>query len=205
MTVTKDNRAADRADRLKEARALHRAWRDPAAGPTAADRDLYAEDLVRGLRWDVRDGTDGPWRSLMHRDGRYELRRQPGRHYIPVRDEAAVVTSATKGRDADGNEVPGDHLLTESMLSWSGWSLAVEPLTQPIGTDNTVQEPAGDVDPTYQFSIRFAVPPGSLPRLRFGHTYQFRARTAVRDAAETASGTATGTGTARTATDRSRR
>ncbi|BCY08687.1 hypothetical protein [Actinoplanes sp. L3-i22] len=181
MTVAKDNRAADLAGRLKTALELHAAWHAQASGRAAVDQELYAEDLMRGLRWDVRDGADGPWRSLMWRQGRYELHRLPGRHDIPVTDEAAVVTATTQGRRLDEqqvpHDVPGDHLITESMLSWSGWSLAVEPLTRPVGANNTVQDPADDIDPLCRFGTSFAVPPGCLPRLRFGHEYQFRART----------------------------
>lgn len=177
ITVARDNRGADLADRLNDVQRLHQAWHEDAdPGLSAADQELYAEDLTRGLRWDVRDGPDGRWRSLMRRDGRYELHRLPGRRF-PVSDEAAVVTSTTKGRDDQKNEVTGDHLVTESVLSWSGWSLAVEPLTRPVGTDNTAGDAPGDVDTTYQFGTAFTVPPGSLPRLRFGHDYQFRART----------------------------
>ncbi|AEV84601.1 hypothetical protein ACWT_3578 [Actinoplanes sp. SE50] len=163
MTVAKDDRAGELVDRLRDRR-------------TEADPVLFAEDLVRGLRWDVRDG-DGPWRSLMCREGFYEFHRLPGKGTVTVYDEAAVVTATTRGKDADHHDVPGDHLITESMMSWSGWSLAVEPLTRPVGTDNRVRDAAGDIDPAYQFGTRFRVPPGSLPRLRFGHSYRFRART----------------------------
>ncbi|MBM7789634.1 hypothetical protein [Tenggerimyces flavus] len=135
---------------------------------------LYAEDIVRGYRWDVRDSADDQWRSLMRREGQYELLRlPPGQQQVPVREEAATVLAATTAHTE-----AKDLYLQESIASWSGWSLAVPRVGNTVGLEGQVSAPEEDIDPDYQFATQFDVPAGTLPRLRFGHSYSFRARAA---------------------------
>jgi hypothetical protein len=172
MSVARRGRAALLLNQLRTMAARDQAVYRPAAGQQAADLELHAEDLVRGYRWDVRDAAATGWHSLMRREGHYELLRLPAANRrVPVRDEATVTTAV-----AAPDPAAADRFLTESMMSWTGWSLAVPPLTTPIGPDGTVGEVPGEVDKDYQFDAEFTVPRGSLPRLRFGHSYRFRAR-----------------------------
>jgi hypothetical protein len=157
---------------LKDKAALNISVYQPPANQEPADLDLYAEDLIRGYRWDVRDTADGAWRTLMDHDGAYELRRLPaGDRLVPVREEAAAVTAVTTA-DTESKDL----YLQESIVSWGGWSLAVPRLNKTVGLEGDTGDAEGEIDEEYQFATQFHVPPATLPRLRFGHGYRFRAR-----------------------------
>ena len=64
----------------------------------------------------------------------------------------------------------GDLYLHESMMRWNGWSLCVEPPGKPT------EDRAADGGAPFGLQSRFAPVSGSLPTLRFGKTYQLRAR-----------------------------
>ncbi|MBI2708530.1 MAG: hypothetical protein HYX34_02385 [Actinobacteria bacterium] len=145
----------------------------PTGTPTGTNPDLFLEDLVRGLRWDVDQG-DG-WLSLMGQRGQYRFLTQGSAGVLDVEEEGVVAVSATNAGGTDGD--PNDLYVSESLMRWSGWSLAnslvgtaIGPDDQPLDVDNT---PPAD---GFQFVTTFSVPPGSLPRLRFGRSYRLRAR-----------------------------
>jgi hypothetical protein len=142
----------------------------------------YADDLVRGYRVDVWDSKSQTWHSLCQRKGTYNFfAANLTREYD---DEGFVqlgVTQPVSGTTS-GSQPPSDLYLQESMFTWNGWSL-VAPLPgntiSPGGTPQAPNNPTvAPSSPPSGFNMvaSFAVPPGTLPRLRFGTTYRIRAR-----------------------------
>jgi hypothetical protein len=145
---------------------------------------LYADDLVRGYRIDVRRNDD-PWRSLCRRQGTILLGEI---HEVPVDDEGHVKV-ASAGMRVNADAWPESVLLHEAAFGWDGWSLSArrpgraildpsdqttprDPKNPDVGRiENEAPPGAGFSMATY---LRAA--PGTLPRLRFGDEYQLRAR-----------------------------
>ena len=165
----------DRADRL-----------EASAGGTSHPV-LFAEDLVRGYRIDVRRferdfhfGDFGstshvPWLSLHKRKGRYTIPRQGGAelNYVTI-DEGFVQPALAQ--DAGPARAVRPLYVSEALLQWQGWSLSSPPPATPLDTaplSPSPRVPAASTRPT----VDFEPVPNSLPRLRFGHFYQLRART----------------------------
>ncbi len=146
---------------------------------------LYAESLLRGLRIDVRELRrvpnaplqPGPWRSLCFRRGQYFL----GPNLPPAfthDDEGWVALGLTKETvvpDPNRPSIIVDVLKTyESLFRWGGWSLSV-----PRPGRESIEEPSapkGDPITPIKLRVAFTPVPRTLPRLRFGRQYQFRAR-----------------------------
>ncbi|MDQ4132888.1 MAG: hypothetical protein M3179_06680 [Actinomycetota bacterium] len=166
---------------------LERHLADPAnVAPPAFD----AEDLVRGHRFDVYtlDSPAATWRSLVGRVGSYQFPRDPGRNFSRP-DEGAVTSGATQAAGTI-EPPPPDLYVHETLARWSGWSLAARRPGRQIlpgpeeGVGGDPGNPLAPPDPgldgvtTPQLSVTFSAPPNSLPKLRFGHRYRFRARAA---------------------------
>lgn len=132
---------------------------------------LYAEDITRGWRVDVRKlsgATPGPWFSLCRRAGSYTVRGRSGT--FDATDEGFVSGVTT---EQDGKEGLQVH---EALFRWSGWSLCVPRPGQPV-PDGTLL--ASALNPTWALTTaEFKVPTKSLLALRFGQTYQMRVRLA---------------------------
>lgn len=147
-----------------------------AAEPPA----LFAEDLIRGYRIDVLDAQAGAWRSLHRRVGTYTFKAHVGGPLtLTITDEGSVQPAATHPVGADGvNPDPDAELyIHESLARWQGWSLAAPRPGKTI-TDAGPGTVSNEAPPGHpQLDVSFQVEPGTLPRLRFGHRYQFRART----------------------------
>ena len=158
------------------------------AAPENADGTgvaLTLEHLIRGYRIDVREiGADeggvrryGAWRSLCMRNGSYRVAGQPA---LSASDEGWIALGLTahgSGEQEADAPAPGvDPVplrLYESMFRWSGWSLCV-PRPGKQATE-TVSTPQPEM-PGFALKVAFAPVPGTLPALRFGKQYQFRAR-----------------------------
>ncbi|SFW92254.1 hypothetical protein [Amycolatopsis australiensis] len=137
-----------------------------AQGATAA-----AEDLVRGLRIDVWDDVSQSWHSLCRRQGTYTVAGTT----LAVADEGVVTTAHTTQRDDPSQTL----YLHESLARWSGYSLVAPRPGKAVADDGTLVAGDGtEPDPAFPLGVKFTAQPGSLPRLRFGRTYRFRARTA---------------------------
>jgi hypothetical protein len=157
-----------------------------------APPEFWAENLVRGYRVDVLrlppdfqahngGSNDRPvWRSLHKRVGKVTI--NPSGTNPLTREESAEgfiqlalvqdpnVTSATAGTSPV--------YVPESFFNWQGWALSAPPPIEPVQT-STVDAGAS---PPPMNGLPSVVPvfepaPYSLPRLRFGHYYQFRLRT----------------------------
>jgi hypothetical protein len=148
---------------------------------------FFAEDVLRGYRVDVAAVPDtikpGKWQTLCAREGSYRLIKTNETVTLPA-DEgyvsgASTTSTATPGVNSD------DHYLHESMFRWTGWSLCTPRpgLTlqaKPVpGTQLQSEEPTQVTDQATQGSgvaATFKAQKGTLPRLRFGQLYRFRAR-----------------------------
>jgi hypothetical protein len=171
------------ADRGKlVADALVRAKINNTALVNGSDVVLYAEDLLRGYRIDVWESAQARWSSLMTRAGTLRIGAAPApgidaiQLNLPLLDEGFVSTNPTE----DSTD-PGVLRLPESMFTWSGWSLATQQPGKVLDNPSS-GAPAGVVDPPDQpqaaLDVTVDAEPvrGSLPVLRFGHSYRLRAR-----------------------------
>lgn len=137
--------------------------------------DLFAEDVTRGYRVDVEDANRPQrWLSLHRRVGSYRV-EPPG---SPPTD-LAIGPDEGFAKGASSTSVPGHEeelYLHEAMFGWEGWSLAAKRPGLAITNDGAEAiEPKNPTDiPLY---TSFTPEPGTLPRMRFGRTYRFRART----------------------------
>lgn len=155
---------------------------------------LYAEDLVRGYRIDVRRfdpdfqfGRRGstsrvPWHSLHKRQGTVVVSRNTAEPLqVSFADEGFIQPAVTQ----DADDAPDDDTggpdrqprtlyVSESVFNWQGWSLSAPPPATPL---DTAQLGGGNEDAdSSRPTVRFEPVPNTLPRLRFGHYYQLRAR-----------------------------
>ena len=148
---------------------------------------LFAEDLVRGYRIDVlrappgQQPTDpqGPWLSLHQRVGNFVIKR-PGQSDLEFRDVdegfvQPVVVQEPPTRLEDGRET-SPRYVHDSYANWQGWSLSA-----PIPADATglsLHAPTSLAPPGLRLGeLVMEAQAKSLPRLRFGHSYQLRVRT----------------------------
>jgi len=155
----------------------------------------YAEDLTRGYRVDVWDSQTRQWHKLCARTGTFAIGGEPilWDGNPTWTDEGWVQFGAVSApEDASSDEAPTAMRIHESVFDWSGWSLSVArpgvPLSELdaegnstpkktfIGPDGEEHEVGHYLHPDLPLDTRFTVPVGSLPRLRFGTTYRFRAR-----------------------------
>jgi hypothetical protein len=139
-----------------------------AENPADTNATLFAEDLTRGHRIDIRDHADGLWRSLHERQASYSV---PGLPDITVRDEG--VTQPAGALDSQATAL----YVHESLARWEGWSLSVQRPGLVVGDDGRTSAPSTPQPGGVPLTSSFNVVPGSLPRLRFGHSYDVRART----------------------------
>jgi hypothetical protein len=166
FVVTRLGRAAHVLDQLDES-SHHE--QDHGHGTPAM---LFAEDVTRGYRVEVHDVDRDAWHSLCRRTGSYVIRRGQGDVPLDIDpDEGYVKGASTTGVPGDDDEL----YLHEAAFGWNGWSLVAKLPGRPVVEDE-VGEP--DVDPPADLPLvtSFEPTPGTLPRLRFGTTYSFRAR-----------------------------
>jgi hypothetical protein len=156
-----------------------------AGGAASTGVVLFTEDVLRGYRVDVQalpGGVPGPWRSLCRRDGRYRF--VGGGDELKFPEDEGYVKGASTTSAADGGD-PDDHYLHESLFRWTGWSLVAprpgRTLRESVDPTSGVQAETPDVVTDEAASgngmaVTFSATKGSLPRLRFGVAYRFRAR-----------------------------
>ncbi len=136
--------------------------------------ELYLDDLVRGYRVDVWDSRSTSWHSLMWRTGEYQL--DGGGTVIPVTDEAFI------GLGASSKPADDELYVSEALFAWDGWSLAAPRPGKTLDSDPAapvplIDRPPNQPGPHFDARIHFDVTPGTLPSLRYGLSYRFRART----------------------------
>jgi hypothetical protein len=176
MLVQRDRGVALGARFARNAKANGQA-QDVIDGGQGPLPELWAEDLIRGFRFDVWDGATEVWRSLCRRTASYSIADAVVVEPHAGEEEGTVRLAATKSPDKQTNQ---DLIwLHEAIVSWAGWSLAVPPPGRAIKPNDKVGTEAqteAEIPPGLSFSSRFRAAPGSLPRLRFGRRYWVRAR-----------------------------
>ncbi|MDQ6860295.1 MAG: hypothetical protein M3032_03955 [Verrucomicrobiota bacterium] len=145
---------------------------------------FFAEDLVRGYRIDVWDSRTNEWHSLHLRHARYQVgdvavdpAQDPEEGWVQL-----GATQAAPGAEASDREL----YLHEAIARWAGWSLSIarpgKHLSRYADADRAIPK---DGDPDYaedqpetpfRIAAEYRVVRGSLPPLRFGVRYRFRAR-----------------------------
>ncbi len=145
---------------------------------------LFAEDLFRGYRVDVAVVPDpiqpGKWQSLCARSGDWQLVTSSEKLEGMPDDEGYISGASTTSSGEDD-----DHYLHESLFRWHGWSLVASRPGRTIkaetNDDDQLQaEVPTDVNEVADngngIAVKFQPVRRSLPRLRFGQLYRFRAR-----------------------------
>jgi hypothetical protein len=140
---------------------------------------FIADELVRGYRIDV--STDGgPWKSLCWR----EVKVTAGGPSETFFDEGYIKNACISTTSAKAEEKKMFNI-HESLFQWDGWSLVAQrpgltiKATPGVGKAQTetltpvVTSAAGH---GMAIDIDIKARAESLPKLRFGHAYQFRAR-----------------------------
>lgn len=152
------------------------------AGLTQGDADdgvLTADELVLGIRVDICAGHDDAgrqvWRSLCDREIDYRV--LDGDTTIPVATGRGRVEEGHVKAFAAVRDQTGALRADEIVVRWDGWSLVVPPPRLAGEPEDPFDGAAGGVAP-YSLNWDFTVPPGSLPRLRFGRSYLMRLRVA---------------------------
>jgi hypothetical protein len=155
--------------------------------------EFFAEDLLRGYRFDIRrfpadysfDGATSPpppWISLHKRNGSFAVHRAGMSDIIlPSLPEEGFLQPSIAQHDTSDPHASGvvsPLYVVESLCHWQGWGLSASPPTDPVElARSTPDTPPADASPLSLVEVNFEAKPSSLPRLRYGHYYQFRART----------------------------
>lgn len=135
------------------------------------EKPLYADQLTRGYRIDVREVDDGRWRSLCRRQGHYRSGTWSWPAADASLDDEGVIEPAVY---ADPNAEQSGLRATPDLFEWDGWSLVVPRPDHSAGNNKPWPARCGPAD--RQLTAQFEVPAGSLQPQRFGRCYQFRAR-----------------------------
>ncbi|MER7735662.1 hypothetical protein ABTX80_32735 [Streptomyces erythrochromogenes] len=132
---------------------------------------LHADNVVQGYRVDVFDEGSGRWYPLCRRTGQYTVRGLTGA--LTISDEGTISDALVRGRDSNGNPVSRLH---QSVFRWGGWSPVAELPGKMLDPSEQLKDPGAATDATLPFSSTVRPVPGTLPSLRYGRTYRFRAR-----------------------------
>ncbi|MGO9962519.1 MAG: hypothetical protein ACLPUG_03690 [Acidimicrobiales bacterium] len=146
---------------------------------------LYFEDLAQGYRVDVWSKARGRWFQLCARTGAknpglggYGIGSQPTVVPVPDGDEGWVEPATTQSATSGGAPNPPVYV-PEYLMRWSGWSLVgARPgkHLSDVPSDGLEPDAANPANGNIPLEIDYAATPGTLPALRFGGTYRFRAR-----------------------------
>ena len=135
---------------------------------------LSTEDVTQGLRVEVWDDTAKGWFTLHAR--RIDARTlDHGRIVRDLLEEGFIQgTTATETEGVDNSPVH----VHESVFGWEGWSLSAARPGKRVRHENgdEIVEPQ-DAHPDHvtPLVLTSEVQPGTLPRLRYGRKYAFRA------------------------------
>lgn len=140
---------------------------------SASPAYLTAEDLVRGYVLDVYGSSDPNWRSTAKRDVSYQVTGTT----ITATDEPGI-ESPPRSQTDPTNTSQKQLNLPANLLRWTGWSTSAPRPGSPLAADGSsaVITTGPGSGPFDQLTITATPHPGSLPRLRFGEAYVFRAR-----------------------------
>jgi len=138
--------------------------------------ELHTEDVTRGFRVEVWDDEARRWASLHRR-----LTHVSVEGFGEVFDglpEAGFVQGSAAHETPDVRQPPVH--VHDALFGWEGWSLSAPRPGKRVRHDNgdevfedTPNLAAGEL--VHPIRIRNEVEPGTLPRLRYGRRYSFRA------------------------------
>ena len=134
--------------------------------------DLFAEDVLRGYRVDIRDDDENIWRSLNFRRTEHSL-RNTGATIVADREESISRVAAGESADDANTDILKVH---EGLFSWKGWSLAAPEPGRIIDKNDEVGDQNEQTPGGLPVSTNYKATPGALPRLRFGKRYSVRLR-----------------------------
>jgi hypothetical protein len=168
LAVARQGRAQALHDRVDGAAAQDAALLAGTAPP------LQQEQISRGVRLEVWDDVSTDWHSLHLRrlhvdiDGAVVLDDAPDAGFL----QGASLTQA--------DEQPAAPMHAHEVLAgWDGWSLSASRPGRTIvhvdGEEQVVDAPPADPDPVNPVASSSTIEPGTLPRLRYGWRYAFRA------------------------------
>ena len=167
-----------RKDRETDFVNRRNAARTNAALPSVEDAEpLTADDLMLGMRLDVRTKNATEWTSLMRRNAEYTV---DGNEILPPTEEEGHVKTGAAVQQI-GAALRADEIVAR----WNGWSLAV-PQQQSAARNARRRQ-----DLPFDFGWNFDVPPCSLVPLRFGRDYHLRGASRTSPAAGSAPTTRT--------------
>jgi hypothetical protein len=168
FTVVRHRKALDTQGRIGNQASLKGQVTGGKAPP------LDTEDVTHGLRVEVWDDTAKAWFTLHAR--RIDARAlEHGRILRDVLEEGFI--QGTVATEVDGVDDSPVHV-HESVFGWEGWSLSAARPGKRVRHENgdeIVEEQDAHVDPATPLIVTSEVEPGTLPRLRYGRSYAFRA------------------------------
>jgi hypothetical protein len=110
--------------------------------------------------------------------GGYGIGAPPTVVPVPKGDEGWVEPATTQSASSGGPPNPPVYV-PEYLMRWAGWSLVgARPgkHLSDVPSDGLEPDAANPANSDLQLQIDYAAAPGTLPTLRFGGTYRFRAR-----------------------------
>lgn len=143
---------------------------------------LAADDVVRGYRVDV--GHNGQWYSLCARVPSYSI---GSISIAPGQDEGYIkaASGTSTSKDPPSGPPVKDLYLHEALFSWHNWSLVVPKPGRSLSIDRddttrtqteVVRRETNPANADFPIEIVTSIAKGTLPPLRFGRSYQLRAR-----------------------------
>ncbi len=176
FTIVRQGKLATVTDQMKVAGDMV-ANATPAKPPS-----LRTEDVARGFRVEIWDDHAKSWFSPHQRLATARVDGQTTPVYQDLAERGMVQTAAV-------NQTPGvadsPLYLHEAVFGWSGWSLSAPrpgPRVEPYLDENGKQKekfndpvPPVGADAATPVQVTTKVQPGTLPRLRYGRSYMFRA------------------------------
>lgn len=184
FTVTRRQQAGRALTQLGRQEGYQSALQNPV--PPTDMPLIHTQDVTRGYRVEVWDSVSRVWHSLHSRRSDLTVNGVP--EYRLEENEGFIQgTSATETREQANSPVH----VHEAMFGWDGWSLSaprpgkrVRAVVEdaPDGgsrivetPEDTPAAPIGDERPPHPFVFTHHFLPNSLPRLRYGRDYSFRA------------------------------
>jgi len=142
---------------------------------------LNLEDLARGIRLEVWDDVSTEWHSLHQR--RIDVEVEGAGVVVADGADTGFLQGAalTRADGPNGGVAGADYYTHEVVAGWDGWSLAAprpgKVVVHEDGEELLLDAPDPDPDPVNPVSVTSRVAPLTLPWLRYGRAYAFRAWT----------------------------
>jgi hypothetical protein len=179
FTVVRNRKALDTQQKLGRQEDLYSQLSNSSkAGKSVAKKIktaplLSTEDINQGLRIEVWDDEVRSWFSLHRRQVDVMVN---GEVVTTGSSEEGFLQGTTATETPDVDESPVH--VHESIFGWEGWSLSAPRPGKRVrhqDGEELVEETTLDTEPATPLSVTSSVEPRTLPRLRYGRSYAFRA------------------------------